>query len=213
MRCVMTGITITYYGHSCFTIEAEGYSIALDPYDGHVPGYAPLKIEANEVLCSHEHSDHNFREAVLLKTGGENPFKITEIHSYHDPEKGALRGVNTIRIFEHGGLRIAHLGDIGCRPEDEQTEQLKALDAVLAPVGGTYTFDAKEQKAFLDEIKPRVIIPMHYRFGSFGFSNIGTLADFTNLYEAGSVNMNGVSSITLTKASPAGVTVLEFGFL
>ena len=47
---------ITYLGHSCFKITSEGYAIILDPYqDKSVPGYRPLREQADQVLCSHEH--------------------------------------------------------------------------------------------------------------------------------------------------------------
>lgn len=202
----MGNIKITYYGHSCFTIETDDYSIALDPFDGHVPGYSPLKVSANKVMCSHEHADHNYIEAVNIIRGGQNPFAVTEIHSYHDPEKGALRGTNIIRIFEYGGKRIAHFGDIGVRPTDEQAEMLKGLDAVMIPVGGTYTLDAKEEKALMNELQPKLIIPMHYRLGKYGFGNILELSAFTDQYE----NVVFSDSSELVLDDQRGVTVLKF---
>ena len=200
-------IRVTYYGHSCFTLEAENYIIALDPYDDHVPGYAPLKVKANAVLCSHEHGDHAYRDAVEIIPGKKDPFKITEIHSFHDPEGGKLRGTNIIRIFECGGIKVAHFGDIGVRPTDEQVEMLKGLDAALVPVGGTYTLDAKEEKALMDEIKPRLIIPMHYRRGSYGFGNIATIKEFTDLYD--SAVYSDDCSVDITNEGPEGVLVLK----
>ena len=51
-------ITITWHGHSCFSLAAGGYTLVLDPYDNSLDGYAPLQLSANEVLCSHGHHDH-----------------------------------------------------------------------------------------------------------------------------------------------------------
>ena len=172
---------ITYYGHSCFVIEEAGYRIALDPYDG-VPGYSPLHdIEANEASCSHGHGDHNYVEALKLIPKDGSPFKITKIESFHDDRNGALRGPNTIRIFEAGGIKLVHFGDIGCRPTDEQMKQLAGLDVALIPVGGHFTIDAKQAKALCDELKPGVIIPMHYRLGECGYPVIAELSAFTDL--------------------------------
>lgn len=174
---------ITYYGHSCFVIEEAGYKIALDPFDG-VPGYSPLHdIEANEASCSHGHGDHNYVAALNLVPKEESPFKITKIESWHDPEMGALRGPNTIRIFEAGGIKLAHFGDIGCRLTDEQMKQLGGLNAALIPVGGHFTIDAKEAKELCDALKPGIIIPMHYRLGKCGYPVIAELSDFTGLYD------------------------------
>lgn len=178
-------IKITYHGHSCFTIESEGYAAVLDPYTG-VEGYGELSLKANAVYCSHEHRDHGYREAVEIAAGGDNPFRVTEIHSFHDPEGGALRGTNTIRIFEAGGVKLAHMGDIGCELKAEEKELLKGLDCILVPVGGTFTINPAEAKALMDELNPRTIIPMHYRLEGRGYGVLRELAEFTALYEGGS---------------------------
>ena len=186
---------ITYYGHSCFVIESGGYRVCLDPYDETVPGYKPLCVEAESMLFSHGHFDHNYAPAVKLSGADPEacegylaegqtavgPFKVTEIHSWHDPEQGRLRGNNIIRIYEAEGLKVAHLGDIGCRPEPSQMELLKGIDCIMVPVGGTFTITAEEANALMDELAPRMVKPMHYRKGAKGFDKITTLDDFTAL--------------------------------
>ena len=143
----MGKLKLTWNGHSCFTLEENGYAIVLDPYeDGAVPGFGPLKLTADEVLCSHGHGDHNAAQCVKIRKnsgGAKNPFRITEIHSFHDEEKGTKRGKNTIRIFDDGQYRIAHMGDIGCVPTADQKEQLKGIDIMLMPVGGFFTYRGK----------------------------------------------------------------------
>ena len=129
---------LTYLGHSCFAVESQGYRLILDPYQpDSVPGLAPLSLRADLALCSHGHRDHNAREAVQL-TGAAPALQIQELHTFHDPEGGALRGENTIHVITAEGLRVAHLGDLGCWPEPELLEQLRDLDALLIPVGGYY---------------------------------------------------------------------------
>lgn len=205
------GIAIRYMGHSCFTLECRGYRICIDPYGDFVPGYGRLELEADAVYCSHAHDDHCFTAAVSLRDGGAgvSPFKVSEIQSFHDAEGGRRRGLNTVRIFEAEGLRIAHLGDIGCAPSSEGMEMLRDLDACMVPVGGFYTVDAAEAKALMDELAPRRIIPMHFRLGKYGFAEIGELSSFTELY--GGVSFAGGDSFFLDEGSPEGVIVLEYG--
>lgn len=179
-----TSIHITWLGHACFKVESGGYSIVLDPYaDQYVPGYSNIREHANQVLCSHGHTDHNFTDGVTLEPGGVSPFTITTLDTFHDDQQGALRGVNRIHILDAGSLRVAHLGDLGCELEPDQKEALKGLDAVMIPIGGYYTIDAAQAKRLTDEICPKVIIPMHYRGDTFGYDVLGTADAFTDQCE------------------------------
>ena len=178
---------ITWIGHSCFKIEQNGYSIITDPYeDGYVPGLKKLREKANMVLCSHEHGDHNARSLVKTIPAEQCPFRITKLETWHDDVKGAKRGPNTIHIIESGGIRIAHLGDLGCMPEKDQIEALKGLSVCLIPVGGHYTIDARQAAELIREINPETVIPMHYRDDKkgFGFDVIGTAGTFTELMDS-----------------------------
>ena len=196
-------IKITYHGHACFTLENEAYKIVLDPFSG-VNGYEDVNLEANEIFCSHEHFDHNYRDGVKLIPKGENPFTITEIQSFHDEVQGAKRGPNTIRIFESEGCRIAHLGDIGCELPEDQLDMLKDLDAAMIPVGGTFTITAEGAKALSDTLKPRIIIPMHFRKGTQGFDVLQDISEFTALYEGSNREVLNAGASILISHGTAG---------
>ncbi len=201
---------LTWIGHSCFKIEKDGYAIVIDPYeDGSVPGYAPMSAQANRVLCSHEHSDHDYRAGVKLVKRPGFPFKIDVIHTFHDDVRGAKRGKSKIYIISDGENRIAHLGDLGCELTDEQKEQLKGLDAVMIPVGGYFTIDAQQAAALIEEIRPRITIPMHYRDAKagFGFDVLGTVDAFTDAM-GGAVAI-GSSELDTTEEYPSRVVILQ----
>ena len=200
---------ITWIGHSCFKIEEGGYRIVIDPYeDKSVPGLSPVRESAEEVLCSHEHGDHNARKRVTLIPGENTPFTITKIKTYHDPLKGVLRGRNTIHIFRAADKRIAHFGDLGCELSAEQIEQLKDLDVAMIPVGGHYTIDAAQAAKLVGRICPAHVIPMHYRGenSAFGFDVIGTVKEFTDRMD--SVAFIGGSSVDLDAMPEEQVIVL-----
>lgn len=65
--------------------------------------------------------------------------------------------------MEADGMKIVHLGDIGCRLEDEQIRLLAEPDVLMIPVGGFYTIDGKEAREIMDLLHPVVTIPMHYK--------------------------------------------------
>lgn len=176
-------ITVTWYGHSCFKAEAAGYSIVMDPYEDHnVPGLPPLRLSANQVLCSHGHSDHNFTEGVELHLWtGSNPWNISWIDTYHDDKQGELRGGNRIHILDYDGIRLVHMGDLGCDLTKEQADMIGRPDVLLIPVGGYYTIDAVKAKEISDLLDAAVTIPMHYRSETFGYPVIGTLDEYTEL--------------------------------
>lgn len=162
---------ITWNGHSCFSVQQDGYVIVFDPYeDGSVPGLGPLRIEGDAVICSHEHHDHNGRTCVALRQReAANPWQITTLYSYHDNKLGRLRGVNNITILDNGSQRIAHMGDIGCMPNDDQLTALSGLDVMMVPIGGYYTMEPADIHTLIQKTAPRIVVPMHYRSDEKGF--------------------------------------------
>ena len=175
---------ITYIGHSCFVIENNaGGKIATDPYKpGSVPGYSAPDIEADEVLCSHGHDDHNDFEAVRSPEqpwGGD--FEIRTFKTFHDDKMGRLRGRNNINMFTVDGLRFVHMGDIGCELQDTQIDELKGCDVLMIPVGGFYTINARQAYEMLIDLEPRAVIPMHYRGVNFGYGEIAGREEFVEL--------------------------------
>ena len=190
---------LTYLGHACFKIESGDYSIIIDPYaPGSVPGYASLDEQANLVLCTHEHGDHNSRSSVTLKPETSTPFEITQIPSWHDDQQGALRGPNTIYILRAENLTVIHLGDLGCRPDAKTLSHLAHADVLLIPVGGHYTIDAATASSLTDLLNPKVVIPMHYRGPGFGYDVIAPVSEFLSL--RGSVHRSEECSIQLPRS-------------
>lgn len=201
-------MTITWLGHSCFLLESGGFRALLDPFRD-VPGLADVEAEADAVYCSHGHFDHAYTDRVRLTAGKKNPFTVTEIPTFHDGKGGALRGENTVRRFEAEGVSVVHLGDLGHQLSPEQVLAAGPCDALLLPVGGTYTVDSGEARAVAEAIGPRVIVPMHYRRGDVGFDVLTTLEDFLAQYPGDMVVRCPGNSLTLTPDMPRQIAVLE----
>ncbi len=203
-------VKLRWLGHSCFRVERGDFSIVLDPFaPNSVPGCADIRETADLVLCSHDHGDHNYRDGVRLKEpAGENPFTVTQLSSYHDDRNGALRGKNTITVLEAEGLKLVHFGDIGCMPGPMALEKLRGADVILLPVGGYYTVGPKEAKAIVDAVKPRAVIPMHYRSDSFGYDVIGPVEDFLALCAESRIVPSDTVEIT---AGSGGITLTAAG--
>ena len=163
---------ITYHGHSEFYLEgAGGFALLTDPYDKSV-GYPMGEYRADAVTVTHSHGDHNYtakatgNPAVIDKAGEWYPapeVKVTAIPSVHDTEGGAKRGPNLIMKIEMEGLTIVHLGDQGAPLTAEQTKAIEHADILMIPIGGFFTIDSKTAYETVQAVKPRVVIPMHYK--------------------------------------------------
>ena len=164
---------IKWLGQCCFLVTSQAaVKIILDPYQV-VRGlkWGEIKDEtADAVTVSHDHFDHNNIQVI-----GGNPVIITDkttkvkgieiraIHSYHDEEKGAVMGDNTIICFSVDGIRLCHLGDLGQTLTTKQLTAIGPVDILCVPVGGVYTIDAVGATKLCERIKPKIIFPMHYR--------------------------------------------------
>lgn len=197
---MLDSVTIQWLGHACFKIIADDYSIVIDPYEnGYVPGFGPLQTDAVQVISSHNHKDHGFTEAVTIRPfGGEIPFRIEVVESWHDDQQGELRGPNKIHLLDGGGIRLAHLGDLGCMLTKEQFDRIGTPDVLMIPVGGYYTIDAAAAKTIADRIGAKVTIPMHYRSPDFGFDVLDTLDIFTGFYTEGGPDICSYDTDRLT---------------
>ena len=199
---------LTWLGHACFLLEADGYRIVTDPYTG-VPSYPSLSVSAHAVFCSHGHFDHNAVDRVTLLPHRDSPFTVREIASFHDDRGGTLRGGNTIRVFTADGISVAHLGDLGHPLSAEQLAAIGPVDAALVPVGGVYTLDAAGAKSVCDALKPRCVLPMHYRHAPYGLAEVGGVEPFLALWPQADVHRPSGPAIELTKAV-SGVLVPQF---
>lgn len=202
-------VNITYHGHACFALESQGYRVVIDPYkDGMVDGLPALHLEANAVYGSHGHADHNWFDAVTVQETAQTvPYALSEFETPHDDQGGKLRGMNMVRIFAFGGLRVAHLGDLGDFPEANVLAALKGVDCLLIPVGGFYTIDPTMAKKVVEAIAPRVCVPMHYRTDSAGFGVLAHISDFTKYYPEIQECDN---SFLLTEETPNQILVINY---
>ncbi|HPD56923.1 MAG TPA: MBL fold metallo-hydrolase [Smithellaceae bacterium] len=182
---------IKWYGHAAFKITTDkGIRMIIDPYE---PGayngalsYGKIDEEADIVLTSHDHADHNYTKTIaggyaLIDKAGEydlQGIKIKAFSSFHDATSGKERGVNLIFVIAVDGLNLVHTGDIGHDLDDDMLKKIGKVDIVLLPVGGFFTIDADQAAKMISALAPRVTIPMHYKTDKCGFP-IAPAEEFT----------------------------------
>jgi L-ascorbate metabolism protein UlaG (beta-lactamase superfamily) len=176
---------IIWKGQSCFQIiinreknnledvsrKNNQVSLVIDPYD-ETTGLRVPKLEADILLVTHDHPDHNNIKAVsgnhfLISEPGEYEIKDIFIHgipAFHDSSYGKERGKTIIYTIEAEGIRICHLGDLGQKElTEDQVEKIGNIDILMIPVGGVYTISSKEAVKIISQIEPKIVVPMHYQ--------------------------------------------------
>lgn len=156
--------------------SSDGIKIMTDPFDESV-GYPIPSAEADIVTVSHNHFDHNYLKAVigsytLFNSGGRHDahgIRITGIPTFHDDQAGAKRGSNIVFIYEIDGLRICHCGDLGHILTSGQVELAGKVDILLVPVGGNFTINAQQAVEVMEQLNPKVSIPMHFKTNFMNF--------------------------------------------
>jgi L-ascorbate metabolism protein UlaG (beta-lactamase superfamily) len=178
---------IRWYGQSTFLFSGQR-AVFIDPF-GEMEGlaarglrfdYPPIEgVEADLLLVTHEHRDHNAVDVVrgspqtLRSTAGtfESPVgEVVAVASEHDDAAGTQRGPNAIFRFTLDGLRLSHFGDFGqAELRAEQREAIGEVDVLLLPVGGGPTVGGESAAAIVRALRPRLVVPMHYRTEAVNF--------------------------------------------
>ena len=214
-------MTIKWLGHSCFLVSLSGViKIVTDPFDASL-GYPMPDVTADVCLTSHDHFDHNYVSMVkgkpqVVKGTGEKEIKRIKfrgVASFHDEEHGGKRGGNTIFTWELGGIKFAHLGDLGTELSPFQVKEIGPVDILFIPTGGVYTIDAAAATKVVLSLEPKVAIPMHYQLPSIARDlRIAPVDEF--LVGKDNVVKTGTGSVSFNQESlPKKTTiyVLEYG--
>lgn len=205
---------LQYLGHSAFRLISDmGTTIVTDPYSAQWTGFEMTPVRCDAVTVSHHHGDHDCLDNILgnpavLDREGEcvaDDIAIKSIATFHDDVKGAKRGADLVFTFETDGIRVVHLGDIGF-VDPAVIERIRGCDVLLVPVGGTYTVDAVAAKRIVDEVKPAIVVPMHYKTAEHTLDIAGPEA-FLELFAPDAVSSCG-DTLTLVDKPAAGPKVV-----
>jgi uncharacterized protein (TIGR03437 family) len=204
-----SNLSITWIGQSCFLIQTRGGPAVLTDPPAPSIGYALPAVSPDAVIITHNHTDHNNaagvpgaftlidgRPTTARQEMAAGSLKFVLIPGFHDNMNGSLRGPNTMMRWTQAGLNIVHLGDLG---QDlltlTQLIDLVGIDILFIPAGGFFTITPEQAAAYVDLLKPRVAILMHYKTALGGPAQLAGLpasaAPFANVvYKPANVVVN-----------------------
>jgi len=168
---------VAWHGHSCFEVK-DAVTVVTDPHDGKSIGMRMPVVKADLLLISHDHFDHNCSRVVkgdfvTVRDPGqrtEKGVKVFGLQTFHDDREGTKRGRNVIFKFELDGVRFCHCGDLGHLLSSDQLRDLSPVDVLFVPVGGVFTIDGGQARKLVNQLKPKIAVPMHFRVGSLSLS-------------------------------------------
>lgn len=199
---------IRFLGHACFRLRGKSAVVVTDPYDPDL-GFRLPKLAADIVTISHEHQNHNHQEAVTSAIFRKKPFFVSEpgeyeiagvsifgVATFHDASQGKERGRNTVYVITLDDVRLAHLGDLGHKLTDAQLEEINGVDILMVPVGGAETIDSKEAVEVINQVEPKIAIPMHFHLPGLTIK-LAPVEEF--LKEIGAEAVKPISKLTIIK--------------
>jgi len=219
---------LTWYGHSMFLLQSPGgVNILIDPNSG--IGYPkPTLPKIDVVTVSHDHFDHNKMDVagkdVRVLNGIQDgdwenidetigDVHIRTIPTSHDDQQGSERGKNSMFLFEVAGMRLLFAGDLGHVLTDEQLAAVGAVDILLLSVGGGPTIGPAEATQVVGQLKPRLVVPMHYKTDVVSFSGSDKLQGVEPFLEGKAVERLGTNFAVVDEARlPEQTTILVMGY-
>ena len=168
-------ITVTFLGHASFLIESPGGVRAVTDYNGiNIPSDPPDIATMNHAHSTHytDHPDPRIKHVLhgWRDDGGPAEIDLTvgDMHvsnlptNIRDWQGGTEIYGNSIFVLEAAGVCIAHLSHLHHLLTDQDLVLLGHIDVVMAPVDGVYTMSQPDMAKVLDELHPRLVLPMHY---------------------------------------------------
>lgn len=168
-------VGVTFLGHASFLLESpKGVTIVTD-YNGVMrPRDIPDIVTMNNAHITHYTPNPEPEIKHVLRGWDEGRgapvwdvgYKDVQIRNVttnvRDWSGSTRESGNSIFVFSVGDLCIAHLGHLHHLLTDAQISQLGQVDVLLVPVDGSYTLSQEDMFSVIEQIKPQLIIPMHY---------------------------------------------------
>lgn len=155
---------IEYKGATTVTIKVGSTAnIVVDPKLSTV-GLKDIKLTDAIELVTDKDLEIGSDQKILINGPGEYEVSGVSITGISMPRyKDAGDRKVTIYKLDVAGTRVAILGHIQDALDETQLETIGLVDVLVVPVGGNnYTLDAHGAAKVVNQIDPRIVVPVHY---------------------------------------------------
>lgn len=213
-RAQSSSLNVQWLGHSCFLFSGSGLRVLVNPFQrkGCTANYPSPLVSTDLVFISSRLSDEGAYEGLpgspklLFQPGtyDTSGLRIQGIKTLHDRNNGYRFGNNVVWKWKQGGVNILHLGGIASKIDIEQQILMGGADILLVPVGGSAkAYTPAEAKTAIEQLNPKVVIPMHYRTAGAdpNACDLQGIEDFLGLMNTASIVRTGRQSLNFSSAS------------
>lgn len=208
-------VRIQWLAHASFLIEGGGLRIITDPFEpNEIINLPPVTEKADIVVRSSDDDEaHCYIETIpegfelvtatdIVESGATaKGIEFTAIWAQESltKEDNIVRD-NAMYRFTLEGINFTHMGDVGNPLIKPQMDALQGTDVLFALAGGHPTIDLNDLKEVIETIKPKVVIPMHYRIPGPRFFML-PVTEFTSMYDAEIVKQVESNAIAFSEES------------
>lgn len=164
--------------------DADVIMITHDHYDHYSEeDIDKIKKEDTRIVASKDLltklTKKGFDPNNIVTVGPNQEYKLEEIKIETIPAYNKMKPFHPRQkgwvgyVLEMNHVRYYIAGDTDLTNENRNVK----CDVAFVPVGGTYTMNAKQAANLINEIKPKIAVPIHYG------SVVGTNQDATNFVE------------------------------
>jgi len=200
-------VEITWLGHACFRLRYDDIVVMTDPFPPSIglrPDVRPVTI----VTVSNSHLNHSGVEDVVgeprvFNAPGEYEFQSVSVRGVMTPRppETPQEQRNVAFTVEMDGVNICHLGDITAPPTTAQIDELSPVDVLLIPTGGGCTMDVDQVLQTMQDLAPKVVIPMHHSNPEINNVTLQGVEVFMNRMGLSEVQAQPRLSVTTTNLS------------
>jgi L-ascorbate metabolism protein UlaG (beta-lactamase superfamily) len=219
-------LSVRWLGHTCFLFSGGGVQILVNPFRtaGCTAKYRQPKVASDLVLISSQLLDEGAVNNLqgnpkLIYEAGVYDFKGIKFQGTsipHDRKGGKQFGFNAAWSWKQAGINIVHLGVPAAVISFEQRVLMGEPDIAFIPVGGgAKGYNAQEAKQAIEVLKPKLIVPTHYRTAAADTAtcDIAPLDEFLNVMQGVPIRRNGGDTLAVSsKSLPGSSTIQIFNY-